>query len=197
MPAKAARQIACLGWGSLVWDPRELPIRRKWFDDGPMIKVEFLRQSNDGRLTLVLHKSGTFVRCLWALMDSGDLAQAKDALRRREGISDKQIEDNPELIWTWEAGGAGNELIVGLPKWAESQGIDAVVWTALSAKFRFKPKSKPEYRPPTPKQAIAYLNGLRGSERDLAEHYIRRTPKQVDTAYRRMFEADLGWTARE
>jgi hypothetical protein len=176
------KHIACLAWGSLVWDRRDLPIQSEWFHDGPMVKVEFVRQSNDGRLTLVLYESGTMVPSLWAWMDCADLSTAKEALRKREGT-------NIEMIKTWSNDVGSHECIFGLPAWAKAHGADAVIWTGLPNKF-----DNNNRRAPVIEEAITYLSKLSGAERNEAEKYIRRTPKQIDTKYRRRFEATLGWT---
>ncbi|HOW68396.1 MAG TPA: hypothetical protein P5055_13320 [Candidatus Paceibacterota bacterium] len=46
--------IAILGWGSLIWNPRDLPITGDWQGDGPVLPIEFTRISDNGRLTLVI-----------------------------------------------------------------------------------------------------------------------------------------------
>src|SRR5438034_11528336 len=107
-------RIACLGWGSLIWDPRELPIRRKWFDDGPFGRVEFARQSRDGRITLVLCEAAEFVRLLWAQMDTSDLTVAREALRDRESLTGR---DWASSIGSWRPNDPEPPLIAGLPAW--------------------------------------------------------------------------------
>ena len=178
--------IACLGWGSLIWDPRELPIRRQWFTDGPMAPVEFLRQSRDGRMTLVIDASAAKVRTLWAVMDAAEIPVAREALRLREGISQERAESD---IGVWAAGADPPELIAGLPQWAAAHGVEAVVWTQLGPRFAGRAGTVP-----SADQVIAHLAGLTGTARDNAERYIRNTPRQIDTSYRRRIESDLQWT---
>ena len=179
--------IACLGWGSLIWDPRDLPIQRNWFEDGPLIHVEFARKSQDGRITLVLEKSANPVRSLWAIMDVKEISTAIEALRIREGIGEKQ-ESN---IGRWSVGDQPPELVTALPEWANTRGVCGVVWTALPPKFDdLKEKPKEE-------QIIQYLSDLTGTKRDNAERYVRLAPRQIDTLYRRRIEATLHWTPHD
>jgi hypothetical protein len=44
--------------------------------------------------------------------------------------------------------------------------------------------------------SIKHLSGLTGRAREDAERYIRFTPEQIDTPYRRRIEAELHWTAK-
>jgi hypothetical protein len=179
-------EIACLGWGSLVWDARELPIRREWFKDGPLAPVEFTRQSSDGRITLVIDPRATPLRLLWALMTPVDLPEAIKALCNREGVQ------NPlSGICSWQAGQAVPDIIPDLSTWARAHGLDAAIWTALGPKFGT------EERSPSVDEVIYYLHGLQGSIRDHARRYIERAPRQIDTDYRRRIEAATGWSCRD
>lgn len=175
--------IACLGWGSLIWDQRELPVQN-WFEDGPNVHVEFTRQSQDGRITLVLTESSNPVRSLWAKMDICDLPSAKSALRRRENIPEKNEEKH---IGCWSSGQPSPALIPNLADWALTHGISYVIWTNLPSRFNAEEKI------PSVDQVVQYLSSLEGDIRLSAEHYVRLAPKQIDTDYRRQIEAALEW----
>jgi len=184
-------KIACLGWGSLIWDPRELPIQRTWFKDGPMVQVEFARESSGGRITLVLVPETVSTRSLWAVMDIGELDDAKKKLRERENIS---IEKYPNGIGSWEKGEPNPETISDLTEWTTHNGVEAVIWTALPPK---SPKTKKDGDVPSEEDVVSHLKTLVGRPRDTAEEYIRRAPRQIDTSYRRKIEAEFGWTPEE
>ncbi|HNP36255.1 MAG TPA: hypothetical protein PKK10_10410 [Woeseiaceae bacterium] len=182
--------VACLGWGSLIWDPRTLPIQRHWFEDGPLVRAESLRKSNDGRITLVLDESANPVRSLWAILDASDAGEARSALRVREGVL---LKNEKKHIGPWTAEEKSPSTILNLPAWTKGHGIDAVVWTALPHKF-FKDDS---VQIPSSKDIVEHLASLTGSTRDEAERYVRNAPPQIDTEYRRSIEAKLGWAAND
>ena len=156
--------IACLGWGSLTWDPRELGVG-EWHTGGPAVNVEFVRQSGGDRLTLVLHGDAAAVPSLWARMTVDRLDAAVRDLARREKTLVQHIDQ-------WSAGDPDPPNIAGLGAWATRQGVDGVIWTALGPKF-----DDEDGRVPTADQAVAY--------------YVRRAP--VDTVYRRRILHALGW----
>lgn len=179
--------IACLGWGSLVWDPRELPLRGAWFQDGPLLPIEFARQSRDGRLTLVLvPRYPTKVRSLWGLLSSESVQEARDALQQREDVPDTNKEAH---IKAWSAGDPPPADFPEISMWSEHLALDAVVWTGLP------PKVGRREVLPNADEAVEHLRGLAHEQRRNAERYVRMTPIQVDTPYRRRFEKEFGWTA--
>ncbi len=178
-------KIACLGWGSLIWDPRDLPVQRCWFKDGPLLPIEFARHSSSDCITLVIVSDARCVRSLWTPIIVPDIDTAKIKLAEREGI---KIEDITIYIGHWSSTGSCNGKSVDIVgRWASSIGLDAVVWTNLPPKFR------QEERVPTVEEVISFLK-IRSDTKGHAEEYIRRTPRQIDTEYRRRIEAELDWT---
>jgi len=175
-------KIACIGWGSLIWRPETLLIHREWFSDGPFLPIEFGRQSKDGRLTLVITNNAKPLRTLWALMATTDLAVAKKSLEVRESTSPANISSITATEDTTDT------IKIVIKKWLLNLDIDAAIWTNLPPKF------KEEKRIPTIQEAITYFSEMDINSRKTAEEYVRRTPRQIDTEYRREFEKHLGWT---
>lgn len=178
-------KISCLGWGSLIWDPRTLPIRMPWFSDGPFLPVEFARHSSGDRITLVITPDLSEVRVLWALMSTSDLDDAKRGLAQREGINDDYIESSIGC-WLNDLDNS-DSMIQSIGSWAISKGLDAVIWTAL------RPKFGDEYRVPSIEEVIDFLTNLPHERMKYAKEYIRKAPIQIDTNYRREIERKLGW----
>jgi hypothetical protein len=179
--------IACLGWGSLTWDPRDLPVQRYWFNDGPLLPLEFARRSSGNRVTLVLVPGATCVRSLWTLMTVADLDSARQALAKREGISALNTA-NGIGWWTPSREAFDDPVSSGIGRWASQVGLDAAVWTALA------PGLDRHAKAPTPEEVISFLQGLPADQKQGAEEYVRKTPRQIDTETRRRIEAEFGWT---
>ena len=169
--------IVCLGWGSLIWDPRSLPVKGEWSLDGPMLPIEFARESADGRMTLVIVEQADPVPTLWTRLEVESLDDAVQALYEREGAT------WVGSIGRWPSYERQHRHADEIGAWAQEKCIDGVVWTDLKAGFR-------SARGPVPTldEVTRHLGALTGESREIAEQYILRAPTQIATQYRPALE---------
>jgi hypothetical protein len=190
--------IAILGWGSLIWDPRNLQIDTTkgdngWLTDGPMLSIEFARISNDGRLTLVIApEEKNEVKILYAFSKYENLDEAILDLAVRENCgknkvvvylkSEHQFSDNfhtPKF----------EKSRASIKEWANHQSADAIIWTNLSSNY----KDKLYLEKFTPLDAVNYLKYLPSDIKAKAEEYVRKTPEAINTPIRKEIEKQLNW----
>jgi hypothetical protein len=177
-----------LAWGSLVWDPRDLQTAAKFVANGPLLPIEFCRISADGRLTLAIDETfGAICKTYSAPSALESLEAARDNLCLREGManaraigfvepasgrqSDVAMERHPQAVATIAA-------------WAEANGYDAAIWTALASNFDEWGKGGELF---SVSAAIQYLETLEGQDRPRfarALAYIRNAPPEVETPVR-------------
>lgn len=176
-------KIAILGWGSLFWQPKELAFDKefRWKEDGPTLPIEFARISSNGRLTLVLTEKGTEVPTLYALSTYKTIEESVLNLAIREGSGRKSIGcyNKKEEIFSPEI----FKFKQNIKNWIEQTDFDAVIWTNLEDNKKIAPNKR-----------IEYLQKLKGNKSALAEEYIRKTPTQIKTKYRKLIEKELKWT---
>jgi hypothetical protein len=175
-------KTAILAWGSLIWQPKELAYNKSfgWQKDGPILPIEFARISKDGRLTLVITENGTEVPVLNTLSNYHNLEEAILNLAVREGSvrnstgSYDRIKDVFSSKFPIE-----NEI----KNWIKNTDFDAVIWTDLEENWSTKTNNR-----------IEYLKELKGNTSVIAEEYIRKTPLQIQTYFRKEIEVTLNWT---
>ena len=186
-------KIAILGWGSLIWDPRNLEIDKTvgqngWFPDGPMLPIEFSRISQDGRLTLVIDPDGAEVRTLYSISKYEKIEEAVLNLKERECryIKDIGVFSKADSQFS----NSNFQFKQNIELWIkEMVDIDAVIWTDLMSNF-----SENIGYPFNEENVIKYLKNLSSHELIAAEKYVRLAPSVVKTSIRDLIEKELGWT---
>lgn len=186
-------RIGCLAWGSLVWDPRTLPMADDFRHAGPRLPIEFSRVALDGRVTLVIDPAAPGLQTFWVPLDVTELEAAIDALGERERIPSGL---RPRYVGALARGADGldargetpSACLAAIGEWLEHEALDAVLWTALPSRTPGGELAHPSYE-----TLLAHLRSLEGGDRARAEEYIRRTPRPIRTPRRARFEAHLGW----
>ena len=175
-------RIAIIGWGSLIWDQRELPTKGSWTENGPILPLEFSRRSSDGRLTLVIDtQHGRDASTRYAESNRDELENAVCDLMHREGTSRKNIgvvdcRARPDQALT-------NELRIW--EWAVANNFDFAIWTTLS------PRVPNDWGGFSVHRAEAYLRDLPKICKEHARRYILNAPPEVQTPLREHLRAWL------
>jgi hypothetical protein len=171
-------KIAVLGWGSLLWDPRDLQLAAPFELTGPNLPIEFCRVSKNHRLTLVIDEAfGTLCQTYAGVSAFDELDAAVENLRLREGMSSATDVGFVEIA-TQERSPTAIErhphALETIADWALNSGYDAAIWTALESHFEARTKE-----PFSVNAAMRFLEDLQQNDREAFEvalDYIRRAP---------------------
>lgn len=173
-------KIAVLGWGSLIWDQRELKITDdKWYENGPVLPIEFARISKDGRLTLVIKPSYPEVAVLYGISTFLDINVAVENLRLREGTSTKRVGWYNFHTCEKNIRTANEPIIIALNAWKQNLDIDAVIWTDLPPNFQDSTEQVLNLE-----NIAKVLYRLKRDQFIRAKEYLDKAPKQITTKLR-------------
>ena len=179
-------KVVCVAWGSLLWNLKGFPIVGEWQAGGPLLPLEFARHSDGETVSLVVLEHGPLQPTFWAPVAVDTLRAAREALCKREDV---RINATQWIGSVPQPHGIDYLHSAVMATGFESNGADAVVWTALP------PKSRDcNGRLPSVDEAVLYLNSIADDDRSRAESYIRRSPPGLRTPFRERFEAVFGWT---
>lgn len=181
-------KIAILGWGSLINEPRGLPIDGEWQPDGPRLWIEFSRISQRGVragcLTLVIdERCESEVTTLHVLSQRSELPTAIADLQAREGTSADDIGFCEVAVGRFAPNALSRHprSCERIRAWAQDKQLDAVVWTGLPRRFKDAIGI-----PFSPAAALNYLNDLPAATKERALDYIHNAPEQTMTPFRRL-----------
>jgi len=179
-------KIAVLGWGSLLWDPRDLQLATPFALTGPNLPIEFCRVSKNHRLTLVIDETfGTLCQTYAATSAYASLDEALENLRLREGMSTTADAGFVETVGQTRSPLAAERhphVVETIADWALNAGYDAAIWTALESGFE-----RQSGEPFSVTAAMRFLEKLEQHEPEAfarALDYIRRAPGATQTPVR-------------
>jgi hypothetical protein len=183
-------QIAILGWGSLLWEgSAEFEQQHDgWHFDGPTLRLEFSRISSSrlGALTLVIDpQRGSPATVAWCLSKRERTDDVVADLRHREGCARRDIG-----CLDLSAEGPQPEGVLDILAWGRAQGLDFVVWTALTSNFHEKTG-----RSFSVAHVLEYIQHLDLAAKVKAAEYVWRAPDFVQTPVRDALQGEP-WFAR-
>ncbi|MGE0589862.1 MAG: hypothetical protein AB7O48_14895 [Cyclobacteriaceae bacterium] len=187
-------KIAVLGWGSLVYDPRQLRINKSignngWCEDGPRLPIEFARISHNKRLTLIVFPEADLINTYWAESLDTELMVAMENLRDREGMPTVDRIGFVDLISVTRSAFSSHDDLQRIESWAHEKSFDSVIWTGLKSNFRDQTEGLfNERRSFTLENIKWYVSNLNKAELERALTYVIDAPKATKTKYRNIIK---------
>jgi len=188
MSNKLEGKIAILGWGSLIWEPKDefKKYIGPWEKGGPILPIEFSRisKTRNGALTLVIDPdNGSNIQTRYTLSKRVNPEDAACDLRTREGTVIRHI--GLVDFKTNFIRGHWSFIVDKIKLWANDNKLRAVVWTDLPPNYTEITNNLFE-----PSDAVEYLKNLNEEGKESAKEYLTNAPPEVQTTLRGLIEKD-------